>query len=342
MVTEPLIHIPLYCWPNTPDRPMRSMVQQLLTSLHTYFHYENTYDLLVTTNDRRPLEILSEYKKKNGYGFKLRFVTTDDLLSVFKTDHSRINNTDCIRMIFSKFYPILNREAEAIVHVDFDTIFAAKIDLTPLLVSEISLIDANKFWPAKEVRQITDEQADFFHLPKPVRTPWNWINSGVFSVQGRGFDIVSNEVLYVLENLERAIDADVIHFTDEIIMNALAIREPDAVTLISEPHCNFQAYFLKHDPDWTRTAQIIHFQSVKPDHFSYVDGEVRHHCEGYLAERINDDLFLAVLIWFRYFHQACDGLPYLFPLLEAIPPDVVERELAIRFDRARVPAHGYA
>ena len=74
----------------------------------------------------------------------------------------------------------------------------------------------------------------------------------------------------------------------------------------------------------------------------YVDGEVRHHCEEYLEERINEDLFLAVLIWFRYFHQACDGLPYLFPLLEAIPADVVERELTARSDRARVGSHGYA
>jgi hypothetical protein len=342
MVTEPLIHLPLYCWPNTPDRLMRSMVQQLLTSLHTYFAYENEYDLLVTTNDRRPLEILSAYKKKNGYGFKLRFVTPGDLLSAFKTDHSRLNNIPCIRMIFSKFYPILNREAEAIVHVDFDTMFAAKVDLTPLLVSDICLVDANKFWPVEVARQITDDQADFFRLPKPVRTPWNWINSGVFLVQGRGFDIVSDEVLYYLENLERAIDADVLDFADEIMMNALAIREPDAVTLISDQRYNFHAYFLKHDPDWTTTAQIIHFQSVKPDNFSYVDGEVRHHCEEYLEERINEDLYLAVLIWFRYFHQACDGLPYLFPLLEAIPSDVVERELAIRCDRARVRSHGYA
>ena len=54
---EPLIHIPLYCWQHAPDRPMRFMVQQLLTCLHSYFAHENTYDLLVTTNDRRPLEV---------------------------------------------------------------------------------------------------------------------------------------------------------------------------------------------------------------------------------------------------------------------------------------------
>lgn len=126
---EPLIHIPLYCWQHAPDRPMRFMVQQQLTCLHSYFAHENTYDLLVTTNDRRPFEILSTYKKKTGYGFKLKFVTQRDLLSVFKTDLSRVNNMQCIRMIFSKFYPILNHEANAVIHVDFDTMFAATVDL---------------------------------------------------------------------------------------------------------------------------------------------------------------------------------------------------------------------
>lgn len=327
---EPLIHLPLYCWQNTPDRPMRSMVQQLLVSLHSYFAHENTYDLLVTTNDRRPLEILSAYKKKTGYGFKLRFVTERDLLSVFKTDQSRLNNRSCIRMIFSKFYPILNHEADAVIHVDFDTMFAATINLTPLLVSDISLIDANKYWPKHVAQRLSEKHADFFRLPKPVTQPWNWINSGVFSVQRRGFQLIADEVLYYLENLERAIADGINTYTDEIIMNALAVRERGSVTLLPDCRYNFLAYFLKHDPAWSTNAQIIHFQSVKPDNFRYSDGAVRHYIDDYLAERINEDLYLAVLIWYRYLHDACRGVPYVFPLLEAIHPDVVEREIAIR------------
>src|SRR5688572_17136110 len=165
---EPLIHVPLYCWQNAADRPMRLMVQQLLVSLHSYFAHENTYDLLVTTNDRRPFEILSAYKKKTGYGFKLRFVTQGDLLSVFKTDQSRLNNIPCIRTIFSKFYPILNHEADAVIHLDFDTMFLAKIDLKPLLVSDIGLVDANQFWSADECERTAERHADFFRLPQPV------------------------------------------------------------------------------------------------------------------------------------------------------------------------------
>lgn len=325
---EPLIHLPIYCWPGTPDRAMRSMVQQAMVSLHSYFAHENTYDLLVTTNDHRPLEILSAYKKLNGYGFKLRYVTERELLSVFKTDQSRTNNVPCIRMIFSKFYPILNQEADAVIHIDFDTMFAATVDLASLLVSDISLVDANKYWPKDVARQFTNEHADFFRIPRLVTSPWNWINSGVFSVQRRGFQLVSDEVLYYLRNLERAI-ADGVD-NDEIIMNALAIRERDAVSVLSDCHLNFLAYFLKHDPAWPTTAQIIHFQSVKPGDFRLANGVFQHYCDDYLAERINDDLYLAVLMWYRYLHEACRDLPYLFPLLEAIPSDVIEREIAIR------------
>lgn len=333
--TEPLIHIPIYCWPNAADRWMRAMVQQLLACMHSYFAHENTYDLLITTNDHRPFEILSAYKKKTGYGFKLRLVTRGDLLSVFKTDQSRLNNRPCIRMIFSKFYPILNQEADAIIHVDFDTMFATRIDPTPLLVSDICLVDANQFWPAEGCRRLTERQADFFRLSQPVMPSWNWINSGVFSVQGRGFQLITDEVLHYLENLQRAIADGAIKYTDEIIMNALAIRERDVVTVIPDYRYNFLAYFLKHDPAWTTRAQIIHFQSVKPDDIRYDNGALTHRCDKVLEQRVNEDLYLAILMWFRHFHEACRGLPYRFPLLNAIPPDVVESELAIRSGRAR-------
>jgi len=321
---------------------MRAMVQQLLTCVHSYFAHENTYDLLITTNDRRPLEMLSAYKRKTGYGFKLRYVTQRELLSVFKTDPGRVNNLQCIRMIFSKFYPILNHEADAVIHVDFDTMFTATIDLTPLLVSDIVLVDANQFWPKEECGIRHDRQWEFFRVPQPVSTSWNWINSGVFSVQRRGFQILTDEVSHYLENLERAIAIGVNHFTDEFIMNALAIREPDAVTLISDYRYNFLGYFLNRDPDWTTRAQIVHFHSVKPDSFLYASGAVTHRCDAVRAKRVNDDLYLAVLMWYRYFHAACRGLPYVFPLLKAIPLDVAEREIAIRSVRARAASRDCA
>lgn len=326
---EPLIHIPLYCWQNAPDLAMRSMVQQHLVCLESYFAHQSTYDLLVTTNDRRPLEILSAYKKKTGYGFKLRFVTTDDLLSAFAIDLRTLRNISCTRTIFSKFYPIMNQESDAVVHVDFDTMFVNKIDLTPLLASDIGLVDANQFMSGEMRWCPTEEQVKFFRLVPPV-TPATWINSGVFAVQGRGFEICSREVAHYLQHLDHAMRAGIHRFTDEIIMNALAARESEAVRVTTDYRYNFLAYYLQHDPDWIRDAQIVHFQSLKPDKFWHVNGAVAHRCEGAQVKRVNEDLYLAVLMWFRHLHAACDGLPYLFPLLEAIPLEVANAELARR------------
>jgi hypothetical protein len=343
MTTEPLIHIPLYCWRNAPDYAMRGMVEQHLVCLESYFAHGNTYDLLVTTNDRRPLEIFWAYKQKTGYGFRIKFVTDNDLLSVFKIDQGLLDDIPSVRTIFSKFYPILNREADTIVHIDFDTMFTGTIDLSPLLVSDISLIDANQFMSEEQRWQPTPRQAEFFQLQHSPPPQWNWINSGVFAVQRGGFDLLANEISHYLENLERAVEDDIHHFTDEIIMNALAIRERDAVTVTPNYRLNFLAYFLKYDPAWTTLASIVHFQSLKPDRFWYIDGALNHRCDTeILIRRVNEDLYLAVLMWFRHLHAATEDLPYLFPLLAAIPADVVERELAVRCDRARVSFHGYA
>jgi len=343
---EPLIHIPIYCWPNAPDYAMRIMVQQHLACLESYFAHENTYALLVTTNDRRALEIISAYKKKTGFGFWLEFVTQEDLLSAFNTDLYHLADIPSNRTIFSKFYPIIKRQAEAIVHVDFDTIFASKIDLTPLLASEVGLVDANQFMEREQRWQPSEREAEFFRLSQMEQPSWNWLNSGVFSVQRGGFQLLADEVTRYLESLDRVIDDGIHHFTDEIIMNALAIRERERVAVISDYHLNFLHYYLKHDAAWTTHAGIIHFHALKPDRFWYRDGAFTHREDitenEILMSRLNEDLYLAVLMWYRHLHAACDGLPYLFPLLEAIHFDVVEREIATRLDRARAVSPGSA
>jgi hypothetical protein len=343
MTAEPLIHIPLYCWRDAPDYAMRGMVEQHLVCLESYFAHGNTYDLLVTTNDRRPLEIFWAYKQKTGYGFKIKFVTDDDLLSVFKIEQSLLEDIPSTRTIFSKFYPILNREADAIVHIDFDTMFTGAIDLTPLLVSDISLVDANQFMTEDQRWEPTNRQAEFFNLENSPPPQWNWLNSGVFAVQRRGFDLLAKEISHYFENLERAVEDEIHDFTDEIIMNALAIRERDSVSITSDYRLNFLAYYLQHDPAWTTRALIVHFQSLKPDKFWYIDGALNHRCDTeILTSRVNEDVYLAVLMWYGHLHAATEELPYLFRLLEAIPADVVERELAARCDRVRLGSHDYA
>lgn len=343
---EPLIHIPLYCWPNAPDYAMRAMVQQHLVCLHSYFAHENTYALLVTTNDRRVLEIISAYKQKTGYGFWLEFVTENDLLDAFKIDRYHLADISSNRTIFSKFYPILKGKADAIVHIDFDTIFASKIDLTPLLASDIALVDANQFTEKEHPWEPKESVAEFFRVPSSTRTSWNWLNSGVFSVQRGGFQIIEDELAHYLENLDHVIDDGIHRCTDEIIMNALAVREPDSVAVIPDYRLHFLAYYLKHDPAWLTNAQIIHFHALKPESFWYHEGVFTHREDitenTVLMSRLNEDLDLAVLMWYRHLHAACDRLPYLFPLREAVQLDVAEREIAARLDRARAVSHGSA
>jgi hypothetical protein len=327
-LSSTLIHIPLYCSHDASDYGVRYLVELHLACLDSYFAHQNTYDLLVTTNDERPLEVLSAYKEKSRHRFELRLVSRDDLLSTFCTDESRLMDSPCVRTIFSKFYPILNRECDAIVHVDFDTMFMSKVDLRPLLVSDIGLVDANQFNRDAGLWCPTGRQADFFRLDQPVEPVSSWINSGVFSVQQEGFDICRNEIGYYLENLERAIADGLNTMTDEIIMNALAVRERDAVTVIPDYRYNFLAYYLKHDPSWTRRGQIVHFHSLKPYSYWYVNGTVEPRCDAIEAERLNEDFYLAVLMWCRHLHAACRQLAYDFPMLAAMPLEVVEKELA--------------
>jgi hypothetical protein len=313
---------------------MRAMVQQHLACLQSYFAHENTYALLVTTNDRRVFEIISAYKRKTGYGFWLRFVTKNDLLAAFKTDLYHLADVPSNRTIFSKFYPILKREAGAIVHIDFDTIFASKIDLSPLLNYDISLVDANQFMEKEQRWEPNESEAEFFRLAETTPPSWNWLNSGVFSVQGGGFQLLEDELAHYLGHLDHVVDNGIHHFTDEIIMNALAIRERESIAVVPDYRIHFLSYYLKYDPAWLTNAQLIHFHALKPDRFWYRDGVFTHREDitenAILMSRLNEDLYLAVLMWYRHLHAACDGLPYLFPLLEAIHLDVVEREIAER------------
>jgi len=335
--SNPLIHIPLYRAPDTSDHDLQYLIELLLVCLHSYFAHENTYDLLVTTNDERPLEVLSAFKEKSGQRFELRLVNPDDLRSTFRTDSSRLMDNPCVKTIFSKFYPILKRECDAIVHVDFDTLFMSKIDLRPLLVSDIGLVDANQFGRA-EFWCPTSAQANFFRLEQPVEPVSSWVNSGVFSVQRGGFEFCRTEIAHYLENLERAIADGFNAYPDELIMNVLAVRRRDAVTVIRDYRYNFLAYYLKHDSSWISRGKIVHFHSFKPYMYWYSDGAVEPRCSATEAELLSEELYLAVLMWCRHLHAACLGLSDDFPMLSAMPLEVVEKELTrvIRERDARV------
>jgi hypothetical protein len=332
MVTEafadPLVHIPLYCARDVPDYGVQYLVELILACLQSYFAHQNSYDLLVTTNDSRPYEILSAYREKFKRRFELRWVSADELRATFPSNPCRLKDDNCVKTIYSKFYPILKQESNAIVHIDFDTIFVSKVDFRPLFASDVTLVDANQFNRDTGLWRPSRQQADFFRISATAEPVANWINTGVFSVQRKGFDICYTEIGHYLENLERAI-ADGIHAsTDESIMNALAVREPESVEVISDYRYNFLAYYLEHDPSWKWQGKIVHFHSLKPYDF-YFDGVVRHRCDPTQARRINPELCLAVLRWCRHLHGACRGLPYDFPMLAAMPLEVVEKQLPL-------------
>ena len=327
--TNPVVHIPLYCADETSDADVRYLVEQHLACLGSYYAHENKYDVLLTTNDWRPLQVWLAYKAKTRYPFDLRLVSRNDLLQAFRTDESRLRDSTCMRTIFPKFYPIMNRECDSILHVDCDTMFLSQVDLSPLFVSPIGLIDANQFQHRSPPWCPTDSQADFLGMTQPVKPVSKWINSGVFAVRGSGFEIFQREVWHYLENLERARLDNLIHGnSDELIVNAIAVKERKAVTIVPDYRYNFVAYYLKNDPTWTERAKIVHFHSLKPDAYWYHDGVVDHSCEEHQAERLSEDFYLAVLMWFRYLHRACQALPFEFPTLSAIPLEVVEKELA--------------
>jgi len=327
---SPVVHIPLYSADGVPNGDVRYMVAQLLACLGSYFAHGNTYDVLVTTNDWRILEVLLAYQEKTRYPFQLRLVSRNELRDAFHTDESRLRDTTCMRTIFSKFYPIMTRQANAILHVDCDTIFLRKVDLSPLFVSDIGVIDGSRF-ERSPLWCPTASQIDFMGIPKPVQPVARWMNSGVFAVQGSGFGICQREVRHYLENLERARSDQLIHGnSDELIMNALALKEPAAVAVLSDYGYNFVAYYLKYDPAWTQHAKIVHFHSFKPDRYCYCDGVVMHNCDETQAQRLSDDLYLAVLMWFRHLHRACHALRFNFPTLSAMPFEVVEKELEKR------------
>lgn len=326
--SSPLIHIPLYCDHLASDHAIRYMVELHLACLDSYFSHENTYDVLVTTNDAKPFAVLTSYKEKSGHRFELRFVSRDDLLSAFGTDESRLRDIPCVRTIFSKFYPVMIRECDVIVHVDYDTLFVSKVDLSPLLVSGIGLVDANQF-RGNGLWSPSERQAEFFEIDSAAQPVSSWINSGVFAVQHEGFELCRAEISHYLENLERAIADGLNDLADEVIMNALAVREPDVVKVIPDYRYNFLAYYLTHDPSWTWRGQIVHFHSLKPDVFFYVNGKIEARCEASQTERLNQDFYLAALLWFKHLYSATAQLAYEFPVLEAMPLEVIEKELAL-------------
>lgn len=321
---RPLLHVPIYCGPNVSAGERTYMVELLLACLDSYFHHGNDDDLLVSTNDHETHALVNRYQERTGRAFDLMHVSRRELVATFKTSVHRLDDAPSSRVLVPKFYPILKRLRTRIVHLDFDTLFLAKADTPRLFASDVNLLDANDFEGCRPWRP-NRGQARFFRIdPLPVVPDWNWINSGVFSVQGSGFDILRDEIAHYFGHLRRAIELQINALGDEGLMNALAIRHHGRVHVIRDHTHNFLAYHLRHVPRWRSTAKILHFHAVKPHVFEYADGKLQHRADA--AGRISQAFYSASLTWCRHLHAACGDLGIELPMTRRMPLAWVEKE----------------
>jgi len=322
-----LIHVPLYFPYRFTGHDYAAYLAELaLVTLESYFSNGNTHDVLVTTNHAGAYQMFWDYRRVSGRRFELIFVTRKELVATFRCEDKRLDDAASIKMLFSKFYPICKGFDDRIVHVDLDTLFTTRVDFEPLFASAVTLVDANRFLPGGYWAP-EPPTARFFSVDLGRSQPVaKWINSGVFAVQGRGFDLCRQEVTSYLRRLDQAKELVGCDYPDELMLNALAVRESRAVTVIPDHTYNFLVYFLIHDRDWLRHCRILHFHGMKPLHTSYVDGQLRYDPLPEHAGRMNSEIYPAMALYFWYLHAACRGLDYDFMVRDRIPWNVVERE----------------
>jgi hypothetical protein len=169
--------------------------------------------------------------------------------------------------------------------------------------------------------------AEFFGLRACPLPPWKWLNTGVFSVSGDGFDLLEAGLEHYLANLART-DQLGIAGGEEILVNALAMREPGKVAVLRDPNHNLLAYYLPHHPTWERDARVLHFHSLKPHVYRCDGGRVTFSCPPAQAPRATLEFYLAVLHWCRHLHAAARPLGLELPMMRQMPAAFVDQELA--------------
>jgi hypothetical protein len=246
-------------------------------------------------------------------------------------------------------------------------VFTAKLEPDSLFVSGLTFVDANHFnlrnqtWPGDGLWFPGPEDLAFFQIDVPAdprsRYPWMvegfpsiysrypWINSGVFAVRDRGFELCREAVGFYLKNIDRVPATPVYAWPDEILMNAVVLKWPDQVGMIDDYNWNFLAYFLCLDRAWPGTAKIVHFHAIKPNRFRSLPrnrrAELREDEQAISDELVmsrceapsmttqpleNEHLHLAAIKWTLYLHTAGRDLPFEMPTRIRIPLDVARRE----------------
>jgi hypothetical protein len=299
----------------------------LLACLHSLREHDRAHDILVTTNDAELLEQIARYRKSASHRLELMRVTAEETLATFRTSPDRLANAACAKFVFTKFFPIFRRMAPWIVHLDFDTMAASRLDFGGHAGAGLSLIDTNQFAPWDPWKPTSHEVA-FFGLER-VAPRWKWINTGVFSVRDVGFELCEQVMGHFLANLERAAATKVDENGDEVVLNALAMRGHRSLAVRSDANDNLLAYYLPGAPAWRKTARVIHFHShLKPTiFFRGRDEQVAFECTPQMARQVTPDFYLASLRWLRHLHAAAGPLGLELKGMKRMPLEFVEGEV---------------
>ncbi len=343
---RPLVHVPAYVPYSTPADEVNAtrtyVLELLLTCLHSLRVQGMKGDLLVTTNDAEIVEVIARYRARTGHRLELMPVSSDETIAAFGIEPARLPDEVCSKYLWPKFYPIVRRLAPWIVHVDFDTVAMAELDFTEHYQAELSVVDANQLagWPAFVPSKA---YADFFELQDSPRPTWSWLNTGVFSVRGSGFDLCAVELGHYLRNLGGAAALGITRDGDEALLNALATREPGRVSVLRDPSTNLLAYYLPRHPTWLHDARIVHFHSLKPRTVQVQQGRPVFSCPPSMADRITLDYYLAVLVWCGHLHAVARTMRMQLPMALQVPADFLDRELprvlkAVELGRKRARA----
>jgi len=345
--SRPLLHLPAHVPYSTPSGERAGtrqyVLELLLASLHSLQHRERRHDVLVTSNDAEILEVAGRLRAAVGARWELQSITPDETMTTFRVDRAQLVNEACAKFIYTKFHPVFRRAAPWIVHLDIDTMFMGELDFGAHGAAGISLVDANRLagWPPWRP---DPGQAEFFGLRPDAVSRWSWLNAGVISLRGVGLERCQAGIEHYLANLDRAVQLGVTANGDEVMFNALAVRDGGAVSVHPDHNDNLLAYFLPHARGWRRTARIVHFHALKPNVLRYANGDrLIAQPTPALASRVTPDFCLAGLLWARHLHAAARAIGLELPIMRQLPAPLVERDIerfAALVEPQAVPADG--
>lgn len=281
-----LVHIPAYALKNDLDYwELKNYLVQMGVVLNSYYKCHNDAPLLITTNSTQIYEPLKAFRQKSGYEFDLQFVTEQELDEVFPALPGEDFNDNYKKFFQSKFYPMMKRMDEQIIHVDYDIIFLRKVDFAALNKKDITLI-----------RNYSGPEVDY----EP------WINSGFFSIQNGGFDLIEEEfVNHYVESPSNAATTDENYkwIPEEFLFNKMHRERPEQVEYVNNYHLNFPAYNLQDDPEWPQKTFCVHYHHLKASSCIVWESGVQFfqiHAGMDHLERINKDFYRSLLLFTQH------------------------------------------